>query len=402
MKRIITFIFILCIFPIILQAEILYGRILDSALLKGVPDVVISIQDMHMQTVSDQDGMFRFPDLPPGRYTVDFNQIGFMPVTEEYSLPLYSMVTVQLTRKIHQIDGISITETRAETRKTPVPSSNIPNSEIRDNLQGQDLPLILDEVPGVYSYSESGSGSGYSYLKMRGFDQKRIGVMINGIPLNDPEDHCVYWIDMPDFAESVQDIQFQRGVGASRYGIASFGGSLNIETSSSADEYTNKFDNLYFLTGSYNTRKYGLKYYSSLSDNLKLTIRLSKITSDGYRDNSASELTSLYTSLNYQTDKSITDLNFYTGHEITHAAWYPSWEEDLKKNHRHNPITYDNELDDFQQPHLELHNLFSINDALQLKNTPPKTVLLTMPSVWTVVLSALLKPRRKGWLPRRF
>ena len=369
MKKLLLFVLIICLLPVAMLAETLYGRVLDGSTLKGISDVRVSVAEENLQLVSDWDGMFSIKGLDPGTYTLYLHHIGFEQVSKEITLPQKMLFTVNLTRGTYNIDGISITETRAESRKTPVAQSSISNQQIRENLQGQDLPLILDEVPGLFAYSESGSGSGYSYMKIRGFDQKRIGVMINGIPLNDPEDHRVYWVNMPDFAESVQDIQFQRGVGASHYGIASFGGSLNIETTSSADEFSNRYDELYYLMGSYNTRKAGLKYNSSISDDLKLNIRLSKITSDGYRDKSASELTSLYTSLNYKTSRSITDFNFYTGHEVTQAAWYGSWEEDLKENHQHNPITYDNEIDDFEQPHLEIHNLFRINDTAQLKNT---------------------------------
>ncbi|MCF7912527.1 MAG: TonB-dependent receptor [Candidatus Cloacimonetes bacterium] len=369
MKKSVLLLIILCILPLAVFAETMYGIVLDSSTLRGISDVEVSIAGESLQTTTDLTGMFKLNELSTGSYQVKFYHQGFTPVSQEIVIPQQQLISISMNRKAQNIDGISITETRAESRKTPVAQSSISNQQIRENLQGQDLPLILDEVPGLFAYSESGSGSGYSYLKMRGFNQKRIGVMINGIPLNDPEDHSVYWVNMPDFAESVQDIQFQRGVGASHYGIASFGGSLNIETTSSADEYSNRYDELYYMLGSYNTRKMGLKYNSALSENLKLNIRLSKITSDGYRDKSASELTSLYTSLNYKTDRSVTEFNFYTGHEITQAAWYASWEEDLAENHQHNPITYDNEIDDFEQLHLEIHNIFRLNDRMQLKNT---------------------------------
>lgn len=369
MKKLFLAVIIICFIPAILLGETLYGRVLDASTMRGISDVRITVGRENIQLVSDWEGMFSYKGLDPGIYTLYFHHIGFEQASQEVTIPQGMLFTVTLTRGTYNIDGISITETRAESRKTPVAQSSISHQQIRENLQGQDLPLILDDVPGLFAYSESGSGSGYSHMKIRGFDQKRIGVMINGIPLNDPEDHQVYWVDMPDFTESIQDIQFQRGVGASHYGIASFGGSINIETTSSADEFSNQYDELYLLKGSYNTSKYGLKYNSSLSKNLKLNIRLSKITSDGYRDKSASELTSLYTSLNYKTHRSITDINYYTGHEITQAAWYASWEEDLKENHQHNPITYDNEIDDFEQPHLEVRNIFRVNDDIQLKNT---------------------------------
>ncbi|MDP8220412.1 MAG: carboxypeptidase-like regulatory domain-containing protein, partial [Candidatus Stygibacter frigidus] len=205
-------VFIICLLSAAILAETLYGRVLDGTTLKGIPDVKISVKEENQQLVSDWDGMFSMKGLYPGTYTLYFHHMGFEQISKKVTIPQQMLFTVTLTKGAYNIDGISITETRAESRKTPVAQSSISNQQIRENLQGQDLPLILDEVPGLFAYSESGSGSGYSYMKIRGFDQKRIGVMINGIPLNDPEDHRVYWVNMPDFAESVQDIQFQRGV----------------------------------------------------------------------------------------------------------------------------------------------------------------------------------------------
>ncbi len=355
--------------PLILSGETMYGRILDSTTLEGVSDAVVSITGLEKRVISDRDGNFSFSNIKPGNYEVIFNRIGFEQSSKEIIIPQYEPVVVSLIPKSYKLDGISITETRSQLRKTPLTYSNITGSDIKRSLHGDDLPLLMDEVPGLFAYSESGSGTGYSHIKLRGFDQKRIGVMINGIPLNDPEDHEVYWVNMPDFGESVQDIQFQRGSGASKYGIASLGGTINIETTSAGDEYSGDQSTLYTVMGSHNLRKAGMNYFASLSDDLRLNIRLSQVSSDGYRDNSATELSSFYSSLTYQAERSVTDINFYTGHEITHAAWYASWEEDLKVNHQHNPITYDNEIDDFSQPHFELHNLYRISDKMHLKNT---------------------------------
>ncbi|MCF7919692.1 MAG: TonB-dependent receptor [Candidatus Cloacimonetes bacterium] len=355
----------LCAF-VMLSSETISGRIIDNKTLQGVPGALIWLQDEEIRAISDGNGLFELKSILPGEYQIHTRHIGFQEHEETVNVPKYDVLIIQLERKSFSISGISITDTRAEERKTPVAVTNISNEKIRGKMQGQDLPLILDEIPGLTSYSESGSCSGYSYIKVRGFDQKRIGIMINGIPLNDPEDHQVYWVDMPDFAESIQDIQFQHGVGASKYSIASLGGSLNIQTSSAQSE---GHDELFAQFGSYDSRKYGMKYNALLADDLSLNIRLSRIISDGYRDNSASELSSIYTTLRHTGAKLATEFNFFTGHEITHAAWYASWEGYLAQNHHHNPISYANEIDDFEQPHFELHNFYSIDDATILKNS---------------------------------
>ena len=106
--------------------------------------------------------------------------------------------------------------------------TNITHEELQLREPDLELPLLLQGMPGVFSYSDAGSGLGYTYLKIRGFDQRRVGVLFNGIPLNDPEDHQVWWVDMPDLAASVQDIQVQRGVTNSIGGMTAIGGTVNI------------------------------------------------------------------------------------------------------------------------------------------------------------------------------
>ncbi|MCP4367900.1 MAG: TonB-dependent receptor plug domain-containing protein, partial [Deltaproteobacteria bacterium] len=170
-----------------------------------------------------------------------------------------------------------------------------------------DIPMLLSEVPGVYSYSLTGDNLGYSFLKIRGFDQRRIGVMINDIPLNDPEDQEVYWVDLPDMTESIQDIQIQRGVGSSVYGTSTFGGSVNIKTTNFNSEKSAK---LTFGGGSYNTRKAAAEYNSGMIKNTYAFYgRFSKITSDGYRRYSASELQSYFLGFERYDKDMITRVN---------------------------------------------------------------------------------------------
>ncbi|NQT65778.1 MAG: TonB-dependent receptor [FCB group bacterium] len=225
--------------------------------------------------------------------------------------------------------------------------------------------MLMEDVPGVFAYSDAGGLVGNAHLTIRGFDQKRIGVMINGIPLNDPEDHNVYWVNMPDFAESTSDIQFQRGVGSSLYGISTFGGSLNMQTQNIAKDNRTEF---FTAVGSYNTYKAGIKTSQKFGD-YSTNIRFSKIASDGYRDNSASDLWSVFTNLSRMGERSITEFNFYTGHELTHAAWEASGDWELEENHQHNPYTYENYVDDFSQPHFELHHSFFINEKSDVNNS---------------------------------
>jgi iron complex outermembrane receptor protein len=363
-KNVVLLLFILAVQVIF--ADTIWGKITDSKTQEPIVSVGITIDQAEKLAYSDEEGKFLFRDIPAGDYELNFKRIGYQEKTIAITVPLESSLNIQLIPKPTRQAGIKVAATRAKPRETPVTFSNLSKNEIQKSNYGQDLPLLIDEMPNVYAYSDAGSGMGYSYLKVRGFDQKHIGVMINGIPLNDPEDHQVYWIDMPDLAESIDNIQFQRGVGSSLYGVSAFGGSLNLQTSSFQQK--DKFE-LFSNYGSYNSYKVGAKFNYNLSPKWNLNLRLSKMESDGYRDNSASELWSYFTNITRKSEHSLTELNFYGGNELTHAAWDASSEADLQENHQHNPITYKNEIDDFDQPHLELHQSYQLNSKLNLDNS---------------------------------
>lgn len=345
-------------------ADTLIGQVLAEEDEKPVPSVFIKLKDLNLLTYTDNEGKFIFRDIQPGEYLITIERIGYQKIRKKVQTSESNVIYLKVQPSL--IEGVSISATRAKERETPVTFTNLGKETINEINYGQDIPMLMSDVPNVFSYSEAGNGFGYSHLKIRGFDQKRIGVMINGIPLNDPEDHQVYWVDMPDFAESAEDIQFQRGVGSSLYGVSTFGGSLNLQTNNpGAPDRTEIFSNF----GSYNTYKYGIKTNYEFYKNYKLNLRFSCINSDGYRDNSATEQWAYYANFSRIGNRSVTELNVYGGNELTHASWYASWEGDLGINHQDNPITYDNEIDDFSQPHFELHHNYFLSENSNLKNT---------------------------------
>ncbi len=364
MRKLILVILILFVSIYAAFADTLMGRILSEENEKPIPSVIVKIRDLNLLTYTDDEGKFFFKNIKPGEYSISIERIGYQKI--KAVIPTSQPNVIYLKIKPSLIEGVSISATRAKERETPVTFTNLGKETIKEINYGQDIPMLMKEVPNVFSYSEAGNGFGYSHLKIRGFDQKHIGVMINGIPLNDPEDHQVYWVDMPDLAESTQDIQFQRGVGSSLYGVSTFGGSLNLQTNNpTAPNRTEIFSNF----GSYNTYKYGIKTNYEILKDYKLNLRFSRINSDGYRDNSATEQWSYYANLTRIGERSVTELNVYGGNELTHASWYASWEGDLELNHQNNPITFKDEIDDFSQPHFELHHSYFLADNANLKNT---------------------------------
>lgn len=247
---------------------------------------------------------------------------------------------------------------------------NVTNLSFEDlKLREPDLefPLLLQNLPGVFSYSDAGSGLGYSYLKMRGFDQRRVGVLFNGIPFNDPEDHQIWWVDLPDLAASIEDVQVQRGVTNSVGGMTAIGGTVNIVSRDLADRPQGS---LSVSTGSYGTKQQMLQYQTGdvNASGFKSMLRLSRQESDGYRDRSGHDGWAVFWSGQYETENTTTRANVYTGREITQHAWDAVPESVARENRRANVETYHNAVDDFRQPHYELHHTWRLADDLSLTN----------------------------------
>jgi iron complex outermembrane receptor protein len=244
--------------------------------------------------------------------------------------------------------------------------TNISQEELQLREPDLELPMLLQGIPGVFSFSDAGSGLGYTYLKIRGFDQRRVGVLFNGIPLNDPEDHQVWWVDMPDLAASVQDIQVQRGITNSIGGMTAIGGTVNIISANLSDTPGGMFS---LNAGSYGFSKQMITYQTGrLGKGFKSMIRLSRQESDGYRDRSGYEGWGVFWSGQYETANTSTRINIYTGKELTHHAWDAVPASILATNRTANMETYHNAVDDFRQPHYELHNTVYFSDNLSLTN----------------------------------
>ncbi|HJN64557.1 MAG: TonB-dependent receptor [Flavobacteriales bacterium] len=237
--------------------------------------------------------------------------------------------------------------------KTPVAFTNINQQEIEKGNLGQDLPYIISLTPSVVTTSDAGAGVGYTGFRVRGSDATRINVTVNGIPLNDSESQGVWWVNMPDFSSSVENIQIQRGVGTSTNGASAFGASVNLKTDGLRK-------NAYLLSnntlGSFATFKNNIEFGTGLLNNkFAFDGRLSKISSDGYMDRATSNLKSLYLQGTYFGESSVIKALMFTGHERTYQAWYGIPINYLDTSRAFNPYTYDNEVDDYEQTHYQLH-----------------------------------------------
>ena len=267
---------------------------------------------------------------------------------------------------VYQQDEVVVTASRYGT-DVHLSQTNLTTAEIRRNQSAQDIPMALDDIPGVYSYSDAGNGLGYTYLKIRGFDQKRIGVVVNGIPLNDPEDHQVYWVDLPDLASSLEDIQVQRGITNGIGGVTAIGGSVNLVTNVLGEHPQGRAT---LEAGSFGTQRRMLSYRTGdLGGGFSTGLRLSQVESDGYRERAGTDQWAVFWSGQWQNEVHRIQANFYTGEERTHHAWDPAPESILQENRRYNPERYWNAIDDFRQPHYELHWEWDLARDLLLRNS---------------------------------
>ena len=221
--------------------------------------------------------------------------------------------------------------------------------------------MFLNGSTSINAYSESGASIGYSYFSIRGFDQRRISIMLNGIPQNDAEDHQVYWVDLSDITSSLENIQIQRGIGTALYGVSSIGGSVNLQT---IDYFRHKFINLNAGYGDYNSKRFSAEFSSGLTDNgIGVYGKFTRTLSDGYRDLSWSDHWSYFLSAGKMLgSNSVIKLNLYGSPIKNHLAYIGVTKDYLDGNimgdklndRRYNFLPFPNETDNYFQPHYEL------------------------------------------------
>jgi iron complex outermembrane receptor protein len=306
------------------HADVLEGLIVSSVTGEPVPYVNISISGTGQGTISNPDGYFlvKTDTLP---LQVEIGHIQFKNRILKLKDPFTRII---LEPDVLQTEEIRVIASRAVKGKTPVAFSTIDQKDIQTAYSHQDVPMVMKKTPGVYVYSDAGNGTGYSYLKIRGFSQDRIGIMLNGIPLNDPESHSVYWVDHGDILASVSNIQIQRGTGTYLNGATVFGGTVNMETNYAhlprGIQISTGYGNYmgsggldlpgYKISSTYNGRPFADKP-------LYFYARGSYMDNPGYRVGSGTTQKSFHTGFQKQSPDRMTRVEWIFGDEITHFSW---------------------------------------------------------------------------------
>jgi iron complex outermembrane receptor protein len=323
------------------------------------------------------NGTFEFKNLKAGEYVVRVSFIGFETTEIKVSLKSDQHISVQLVPNVILTDEIMISAAVAKS-KTPMAYNNISGEEIARQNMGQDIPYLLQLTPSFVATSDAGSGIGYTNFRIRGTDMNRINVAVNGIPLNDAESHGTWFVDQPDLASSIENVQVQRGAGTSANGAAAFGATINLQTSTFNPDAYAEYKTAF---GSFNTFKNTVLAGTGLI-NGKFTVdaRLSKVNSGGFIDRASADLKSFYISSGYYTENSVLKAIIFSGYEKTYQAWNGIPTDLLSTNRTYNSAGeytnengvvqyYDNQVDDYQQDHFQLHFSHSFNQNLSLNTS---------------------------------
>ncbi len=351
---------------------------LDAETLQPLPSANLVIKNKQLGTATEEDGSFSLTGNISSGDILKVSYVGYTSMDIHLQDSDLKDLVIRLYPQIIPSQTVFVEGSIGKKGITPVTFDKVTRKEIEENYTVQDIPKFLSTLPSTTFYSENGNGIGYNYLSIRGFDQRRISVSINGIPQNDPEDHNVYWLDFPDLLASTDLIQVQRGAGSGATGYPAIGGSINIITSTFTNDPQTNF---FAAAGSYNTRKYSASFSSGLIDKkYSVYAKLSQILSSGYRLSSWVKFNSYHLSAVRYDDKLTSQVNFYGGPVSDGLAYtglpkfaiknrelrkanYSYWEADQ------NGYTYTlerrpSEIENFSQPHYELLNEYRFNDNL--------------------------------------
>ncbi|HKH60987.1 MAG TPA: TonB-dependent receptor [Flavitalea sp.] len=349
-----------------LTAQNVVGKVTDAN--TGAPIASATIELNNFSAVANDSGQFKIK-MRPGTYKIRITAIGFR--SYDGNIESSSQETAFKLERINLfMQPVEVRATRAG-EKAPFTKTNISKTEIEKLNLGQDLPFILNQTPSVVVNSDAGNGIGYTGIRIRGSDATRINMTINGIPYNDAESQGLFFVNLPDLASSVNNIQVQRGVGTSSNGAGAFGATINFSTN---EVNTNPYGEINNSFGSFNSWKHTVKLGSGLiNDHFTIDARLSKISSDGYIDRAATDLQSVYLSGAYLNDKTSVRVNIISGKERTYQAWYGIPESDLVTNRTINYAgleksdePYNDETDNYRQDHYQLFINHQLNSRLTL------------------------------------
>ncbi len=351
----------------------IHGKVEDAQSGESLPGAHIAIMPQGGHLVSNAFGNFRSAPLSSGFYRLKVSFIGYQTQTKNIDLARDTTVVIHLQAESFMSDEVVVKASRLP-KDNPYTFSVLSSSDIQKNNTGADLPFLLQMTPSLVAGSDAGTGIGYTSLRIRGTDLNRINVTLNGVPVNDPESHDVYFVNLPDLSSSIDNIQIQRGVGSSSNGAAAFGASINIKTTESQSQAS---ANISTTAGAFGTLKNSALFSTGIGkQGFSLDGRLSHIRSDGYVDRAWARMGSFYLAGNWASEKTIVKFLTTGGKQQTYQAWYGIPKDSLSTNRTYNPAGemldsngrfkgfYDNQTDNYQQDYYQLHFAHQFNPEI--------------------------------------
>lgn len=375
--------------PFAMFAQFTLSGVIKDTLNNPIYGAVVKIENTYQGAYTDPDGRYAITNLKGGSYNITVEALGLKTVKQTVVIETSNKeVDFVLIGSPQQLAAVAIEATRVKNN-SPIAHTNVEKKDYEKINLGQDIAYLLQTQPSLVTTSDAGAGVGYTGIRIRGSDASRINVTINGIPLNDPESHGVFWVNMPDFASSVENIQIQRGVGSSTNGAGAFGATINLQTDIVSDSAYAELSSSY---GSFNTNKNTIRLGTGLI-NKKWAVdgRLSNITSDGYVDRATADLNSYFLQAGYYGEKTVIRAVTFAGGERTYQSWWGTPEalvngdkagllqsianngftgQDsarlVNSDRTYNFYTYDNEVDNYNQDHYQLHFTHQFSSNLTL------------------------------------
>ena len=337
---------------------LLTGQVTDKSTDKPIPNTTIQIIELNKGISADENGKFILNNIPNGIYTIQISHLNYKTYQTKIDFNENQNLIFSLDPQDFITEEVIISAIRVN-QIAPVSQKTIDKADIVKNYSGQEMPVLLSQTPSVNFYSDGGNYFGYSYMRLRGIDQSRINFTLNGLPLNEPEDQGVYFANFADFANNLQSLQIQRGVGSSTNGTASYAGSVNFESVNLADSSSSS--DLQIGRGSYNSYRISPGFYTGLMKNgFSFYGRYSLINSEGYKYHSGTHANSFFMSGAYFAKKYLIKFTAFSGRTKNDLAYNPVSIDSIKIDPKINSISND-EKDNFMQDLAQLQYVRSLN-----------------------------------------
>jgi iron complex outermembrane receptor protein len=327
---------------IILALLTVRGEVRDAVSGEPIPGVVVASAAAHGGTITDDSGRFTLELTTAAR--VRFARAGYQ--TAERFVGADTVLLIRLEPAAPSLERVTVTALRGDA-SAPIPQRTMDRAEVERRYVGQDVPLLLTGQPSITSYAEAGAFSNYTYLRLRGIDHTRVNITLDGVPLNDPEDQFVYFSNFPDFGNSLESVQIQRGVGTSSYGTAAYAGAINFQSVALAS--SERSGEVQLGRGSFGTTRGSAEWMSGrMNDRFALYARASAHRTEGYRHHSGNTGQSYFANGAYFGSRDIVKVTAFGGRSRNELAYLAASIADLEQDPRTNPLG-DDERDDFQQ-----------------------------------------------------